>query len=385
MSFEHPDGTVFMNSTKVGWRDSFDLGSPQKAIVRDIYYVDDPKNPGGDCVRARVEIITRDRCVPVPPVRVAYKRFGIENLEEWNPRATKSQTNKLPAVMDTIADPIMGIPIMKKTEADKLDGDIVIVQFIDGNIYDGYITGFISHGKNVSGKWASTKDDGDRYLFQHNGVRKLIDKNGDFLMSNFKSELFDFITQNPKQTHYWRWENVDAMTETFGISMIWDSDIVNPSFKLERLGALKSTIKIDNDGFSIDTLDKIKVKTAQKAEIETESGCKVSVDGITQKISIETSSGSKIEIDGTTNKVTAQSVLGGKLDLDTGQTLGGGSHPLVHGDTLKSAFDSLCNTISTIAPGSPANNAAALILIKTAFSTFQSQIALMNSLLSKTN
>ena len=192
------DGTVLNNSG--GREKSLDLSCPQKAIVRDIYYIDDERNRGGDTVRAVVEVMTDRGYFRMPPVRIAYRKFGIENCEEINPRPSRAKYDGGTFVKDTTSDE-SGKLKEARTPPDYTDGDIVIVQFINRNKYDGYITGFISHGQEVSSQIAAKKEDGDRYLLQHQGLRVKIDKNGNYLLETFESKLPEFKSSgNPKRT-----------------------------------------------------------------------------------------------------------------------------------------------------------------------------------------
>jgi len=264
---ELPDGTVLQNSSRVSSVHRFDLAAPQKAIVQEVFYVDDDDNPGLDSVRAKVEIISEDRQVRIPPVRIAYGRQGIENCQEWNPRQTKSKVDGTPFIKDTISDPITGERvIVEKTEPELMDGDIVIVQFMNKNIYDGYITGYISHGAESCGKRAATKEDGDRYLFQHQGMRIKIDKEGNYLLENFQSKLPEF-KQIDNQKRKITLQNFDSEGKGLKVEM----DGLLNTLKLSRNGEKESSILFDDQQIKIDRAgDSVEIK--EKEVTVTESG-----------------------------------------------------------------------------------------------------------------
>jgi len=83
----------------------------------------------------------------------------------------------------------------------------------------------------------------------------------------------------------------------------------------------------------------------------------------------------KITIKDKTNDIIIETTTGKiKIEKSGNITFNDGTESYVKGNTLANALLALCTTISTATSGTPAQNAAGIETIKTAFSTFNAQI-----------
>ena len=196
-----PDGTPLQNSTRISGFGAIDMRFPQKGIIRKLFYKDDEDSPDKMSMMAIIELM--GSFVTTPPVRFASGiKFGSENVLDVTPRAARSTYDK-----STYNEKSHSAG--NRTTDDITDGDLVLVQFVNGNPYDGYVTNFLSHGIASSDNVPSRKD-GERFLLQHQGLRQKIDKEGNLLIESFESKLPEFSSGNPKRSIRLKFKDKDG-------------------------------------------------------------------------------------------------------------------------------------------------------------------------------
>lgn len=232
-----PDGTELQNSTQVNTLRPIDLRYPQTGVIRKLFYKDSDDNPDDKSMMAIVEITSDGNYFESPPVRFASGiKFGTENMFDVTPRASKSSYDS--------SDYSNKTGDTKRTQETISDGDIVVVQYINGNAYHGIVTNFIAHGE-ASSDYLPTKSDGERLLLQHQGMRLHIDKFGDLTFESFKSNLSEFKNANPKRTFTVRMKDENGK----GCEVIVDNKTNAITLKSED--GKTSTLTLTKDGLSV--------------------------------------------------------------------------------------------------------------------------------------
>lgn len=163
---------------------------------------------------------------------------------------------------------------VSKTKLTDQDGDIVLVQFIQGHTaYPSIVS--LDNGIDTESSIGASSSDGQIVDWQYNGVNAEIDKNGNLTLTR-------------------RGGSYDA----------------------------------DNKFFTpVEGGKKVEVKVLGQSIVMTmENGLVVTIDGATDKMTVVTKAGTKIRIDGKTDEVKLETSAGAKLDLKAGKVaLGAGS------------------------------------------------------------
>ncbi len=163
-----------------------------RAVVISTYTRENPSNFRGVDVECDV-ILTESRS-GIPRVPVAQHNHGVNNLHgHWVPRpSTRSVTTNLP--FNLVGQTKRGAYLGPVTAYDDLDGDLVGVEYVEGNKHHPIITRSFTHERTkrliVSGSgWAEgelTSSRGtphsDEYYVHHQGTEVRVNAAGDVLV-----------------------------------------------------------------------------------------------------------------------------------------------------------------------------------------------------------
>lgn len=216
-------------------------------------------------------------------------------------------------------------------------GDIVYVNFVQKNS-NPIIIGLGTQPLDLDTTGA-TISDGPRWIEQYNGIKKEVNKDGDYELTRFGG-LYDpikgffkpsdeFAARLKFSKNSMIWEDPKNSLEFKELTQEWllalgDGYTENISGLLENSSReFKSGLKITEDGL----LDKVNVVTSggaktevdgllDKINVETSGGVKASFDGLLDIVTIETSSGAKIEVDGLTKKITLETDAGNSIVIN---------------------------------------------------------------------
>ena len=185
------DGTVLTDHTDIfelapGFDyAAYDFRAPKQGIVKKIYYPNDPDNKSKKWVEADVLCLSgRSAWIPVPRAKIATRRGGYENFEEWYPQPYTKNVGGGELVDESLADneTLMSDPY-------DIDTEWVLVDFVDNNPHDAWIRPeALQHAKSLPVRVSKHSTDGDIKAYQHNGLRHEIDKNGDITIESIVSE-----------------------------------------------------------------------------------------------------------------------------------------------------------------------------------------------------
>lgn len=223
------------------------------------------------------------------------------------------------------------------------DGDIVLVQFIQGNIAFPLITG-MDNGIHTSSLIGAKLAEGPRSLREYNGVRETIDNAGQWKQEvksgvatpekgNFAAALVPLVTtlisKDEKVTRTFKTGlqltedgPEDKITNTFktGLMVIQDgtNDKITETFKngltiTEDGSADKITASFKN-GLVV-TQDGV----ADKVTIAFSHGLRVVEDGTADKLTITTAGGATVTINGAGDDILLKTAGGAELHLNAGK------------------------------------------------------------------
>lgn len=230
-----------------------------RGMVIDVLYVDDPRNP------------TRNSQNPqmvYDVILIGGPREGqiIKNCRSMNALGGKS--NYAETVYRKASKPFVGVGALRLNQQ---DGDIVYVEFVDGDQSAAVISGLGNHPLDKDNTGA-TKSNGPRMVWEYNGVFNEVNKNGE-------------LTIRRKGGTY---KSPDDFFEP-----VKTGDEVTIQLKKNQLvqTVAKDAIKNDMDG------------NTESMTITFKSGMKVTIDGKNDVVKIESKGGAKATIDGKTGEV----------------------------------------------------------------------------------
>jgi len=187
---------------------------------------------------------------------------------------------------------------VSKVKLQDHDGDIVYVQFIQGDSSFPVIIA-LDEGLKTESSTGATSSEGQIMRAQYNGIFTEIDKNGNYTWLR-KGGTFNeddkFFTPASE-------ENVKVEVSDQSVTI-----------------TLKNGMTVSIDGNS------------DKVDITTKGGAKAEVDGSGDSVKISTSGGPKAEVLGSDDKVVLEA---GTIELGEGA-----SEKIVLGDSFKTTFDS---------------------------------------------
>jgi hypothetical protein len=223
--------------------------------------------------------------------------------------------------------------ILNKDPLHKHDGDIVFVQFVQGDPNAPVIIGGGTNALDLQ-ETGATIEDGPRSVHQFNGVQQILNKNGEFELTR-KGGLYDankdyFVPVGSDEAGDSE-EDFQAKFHLLDNQMIW----ADP----------KSSIKVYKSGLSIEE------------------------DGAGDKVSINTVGGCKIEINGT--DITLIDASGGTIKVSNGKiALGTSSTELV--DVVSQLLQLLSTDLFNL--GYPSANSAQYATLKTQVDTIKGSL-----------
>jgi len=165
------------------------------------------------------------------------------------------------------------------------DGDIVYVTFVNGNIYDPIIIGSDKSPPLDRGATAARTADGQRWLWQFNSVRSLIDRTGKWIRTRFGGKV------NP---------NTGALEPDSG------SEVENSVQEIWEDG--KITRSVSTDGVVETTEGVVEGNPVNKFTREFSSGLKLEQDGNGDVLERTFASGLSIKEDGANDTITILTV-----------------------------------------------------------------------------
>jgi len=218
--------------------------------------------------------------------------------------------------------------------SENLDHEFVYVLFLNGDEDYPIIIGSDEHPRHSSYK-KSSKADGDFDKDEFLGIEVKIDKDSNYTVAHLGRKDKDGVIENP--------------------------DAVGSIIKLHGNG------DYEIDSYGTDGTSDLRMKFTKA----------------NKKFELYANDNSFI-IEGDT--VKAENNQGKIFFLDDFQILGAGTEPILLGDTLVAGWDTyLTASIAGILPGSPGQNAASLLAVKTAMTTLQGILATFKSANSKTD
>lgn len=303
-----------------------------KGVIRDILYTDDDRNNSGggkqNEVLYSVMAVGGDRDGQLfDNARVLRGLGGFDNWEEINLKSTEGISRLDPASIAAIGDPSIN-------RIDKLGGDVVYFQFLNGDIHMPVIVGMGKHQSDDQTE--SAEDEGPKYAKRYNGIKTTISKDGEFawtkdnglwvpIFPNINDPLMPFINQFAPLVG-----QEEAVSITLGNKY---------DFKFEYLLGLNVTIDGLTDEIAFNTTagaaytlsglkDSFVVGTTVGTGLEvsgltdsisltTAVGAAVSIDGLSDEISLSTTGGASVTIS-TASGISVEDVLGDSLELATG-------------------------------------------------------------------
>lgn len=141
-----------------------------KARVDEVVYGDDNRNTTFNTANKQVEYI----CTILGGVESGKKLFGVINSSMFGGVNNFGEIIRTPMSDDDFAGST------PKT-ADVTRGEIVLIARIHGMYSSNVIIGAVKHPKS---KTIATKNDGQRVMFEYNGIKVTIDKNGGLSLTN---------------------------------------------------------------------------------------------------------------------------------------------------------------------------------------------------------
>lgn len=199
----------------------------------------------------------------------------------------------------------------------KLNGDIVYIQFINGDLRFPLIVGSGRHPDNQT-EPAQTSD-GQRKKSSFNGITKEINKDGEVTWTKangFYSPLpFPTATGQILQDS---WVPLPGFEEAVQVTL---GNEFNFLFKMNVTPGTGMEVAIDGvaDELKVTTLAGSSVTMnglSDSLEYTTLAGMAVKVDGLSDKFSLTALTGASVEVDGLGDKISLATSAGGSLVID---------------------------------------------------------------------
>lgn len=368
-----------------------------RALITKIYYSDDEKNTTNK--ELATEVLYEVQIVGGPrdgqifsDARLVSNLGGISNYTEITLKPTTTPTG---------AD--FANSALTFDDVNSLNGDLVYIQFVNGNVYSPLIIGGSKHTLNTNK--GVTVEEKSQYKTQFNGISTKIDKDGIFSWIKSKGQ-FQTLLPNPSGANptFFQEQYVPFPGFEEAIKVTLDNNFLF-TFKMNTAPDQGISVVLDGmaDTFNITTLvgsSFLIDGTADKFSATTKAGMAVIIDGINDKFNLTSLIGAAIELDGLSDKlsflttagsslivsgtdgVTAQDAAGDKILLSNGAvelTNASGAFLKMDatgflkfgnssGDVLKDILQELIKTLTTEAPsgfGAPLTNVATYVQLLT--------------------
>lgn len=153
----------------------------REAVVIARYYVDDPNN----CSKRFVEYVCRDLYSgePIPRCRQLSAMGGVDDGDD---NTLRPSTSFLPGTTGTT-----GSLDKEQTPANDVDGDQVLLGFVEGSWSRPVILGVFRH--SGSNKYGATIAQGERRLTQHKGTTVEIQSDGKYVLTGVVDVVLDGV------------------------------------------------------------------------------------------------------------------------------------------------------------------------------------------------
>lgn len=291
-----------------------------RGIIKEVLYTDSETNSTSNEKSTRevtyiVQLMggTRDGHL-LHNCRVSKSLGGIHNYEEIILKATKGAT-----ALDTSSLAANGDPNLRNSQT--WNGDCVYVQFLDGSLTLPIITGLAKHPGNKESE--ATKEDGQRYRDNFNGISKEIDKDGKFSWLKQNGSYNSSVMPNSKDplTPYFNEFVPDELLGKDAVSLTIGNDFdvkfaLNTDFAIEIDGKA-DTLGITTKGGSNFLID----GSADSFEFTTNGGASTILDGSADKWEMVTNGGATITADGKGDKIALKTSAGDSLEMTKGVTI----------------------------------------------------------------
>jgi hypothetical protein len=273
-----------------------------RGVVREVIYLDHENNDSGvgtpNEVVYTVMIVGGDRDGQIfSNARLIRGLGGFSNFEEVTLKAVEGATKSDPTSILAAGDPTISF-------TPTFNGDVIYIQFLDGDLNMPVITGLGYHQKAEP---EATSSDGPRYRRKFNGVYTQISKDGEFTWSKDNGSFVPVLT-NPKDPLYpfiSQFAPLPGQEEAIKVSL--DNQY---NLKLEFLPGLNAAISGLEDQLAFNTALGTKVsiigKSTDSVLLATAIGTAVNIEG-----------GSKDSITLTTNTGATAALANGEVKLES--------------------------------------------------------------------
>lgn len=328
-----PDGSIDSSNNPVAGNQYSvrDFGL-YKGQVINVVYTDSEENTSGEDSSPRVQYEVRVMGGPrdgqiFKEVTELQTFGGISNYSERIWKGTTTLTRQDPA----------SIFVLESYE--ELNGDLVYIQFVNGDLNYPVIIGGARHG--VTNFEGATEEDGPRFTTKVNGITTEISKDGEFSWTKANGMFSPTPFPNPKGSPTLlqdQFVELPGFEEAVQITLGNEFDFL---FKMNVTPGQGIEVAIDGtaDTFTLTTLvgssllidgtgDKLAFTTAaglsvtadglgDKFEVAGVAGATFALDGVSDAFTIATAAGSKLEVSGTSG-ISMEDPLGDKLSLSQG-------------------------------------------------------------------
>lgn len=237
----------------------------------------------------------------IPKCLVAQERSGLHSGRIWKPRACS---------MTLTGDPV---DLNRGTNPAKLDGDHVLVGFLDGNANQPIILKALPHpaadvGNEDFGTGHRLKlkvDDGDPDFVKHNGTFFGVDKQGDFYLDTTHANDGELLDATGEEGHEAEppTDGKGAVNVNMPQDAVWTLQLLDMSDPLNPVQVV--TREIDKESFLQTIVDKAVARLKEdRFEIE--------LDDLTKRL-IVTTSLIELGAEGASDKATLDSLLQAEL------------------------------------------------------------------------
>ena len=282
-----------------------------KGAVRSVIYSDDENNDSaGQEVVYKVIIIGGDRDGQVfDNARVMRGLGGAFNYQETVLKATEGLSGFDPASPQAAGDPsLRNIPTH--------NGDVVYLQFLNGDIALPLIVGFAHHKKAPD---EATESDGQRDIRMFNGCKTFIDADGVFTFTK-DNGAYAAAGLNPDDHTY---PLVNQFVPFVGGKEAFTFSVDN-QFVVNMALALGPSLVLTGsttDSLSLTTYLGTSIDitggTADSVALTTAAGAAFTLDGLGDSLALATTAGAMINIDGISDSVDISTTAGNSISLST--------------------------------------------------------------------
>lgn len=306
-----------------------------RGVVRDTIYIDDDRNDtngGVDCTEVvyTIMVVGGDRDGQIfNNARLMRTLGGFDNFEEITLKQTEGITGFDISAVGALADPSI-------RNIEKLSGDNVYIQFLNGDLHMPVIVGLAKHGADSIAE--AEESEGPRMRKRFNGIYTEINLDGEFTWSkdngawvpflpNINNPLAPFVNQfaplpgQDEAVKITLGNKYDFLFEySLGLSVSIDG--IADAFEFTTTTGTALTIT----GLATDTIEattalgtKVSIAggTSDSIEMATAVGAAIKIDGLGDEISLSTTAGSALTLSASSG-VSIESFEGTSLELATG-------------------------------------------------------------------